>query len=63
MSNYKGYLKGINPNNTRKLIMDEQSFAYEPATGTFVNEEKRKIVQSNFAYLGVQIRKWKRENT
>ena len=37
MSNYKGYLKGINPNNTRKLIMDEQSFAYEPATGTFVN--------------------------
>ena len=26
-------------------------------------EEMRKIVQSNLAYLGVQIRKWKRENT
>ncbi len=26
-------------------------------------EEMRKIVQSNFVYLGVQIRKWKRENT
>ena len=26
-------------------------------------EELRRIVQSNFQYLGVQIRKWKRENT
>jgi|TARA_R110000803_G_scaffold128429_1_gene195920 hypothetical protein len=26
-------------------------------------EEMRRIVQSNFQYLGVQIRKWKRDNT
>ena len=26
-------------------------------------EELRKIVQLNFQYLGVQIRKWKRDNT
>ncbi len=37
MNNYKGYLRGVNPNNTRKLLMDEQSFAYEASTGTFVN--------------------------
>jgi hypothetical protein len=26
-------------------------------------EELRRIVQANFQYLGVQIRKWKRDNT
>ena len=26
-------------------------------------EEMRRIVQANFQYLGVQIRKWKRDNT
>ena len=39
MSRYKGYLTGVNPNYVRKLVQDEDPryFAYESATGTFVN--------------------------
>ena len=39
MSNYKGYLPGMNPNRTRKIFQDDDDryYAYECSTGTFVN--------------------------
>ena len=39
MSNYKGYLPGMNPNRTRKIFQDDDDryYAYESSTGTFVN--------------------------
>ena len=39
MSNYKGYLPGMNPNRTRKILSDDDDryYAFESATGTFVN--------------------------
>ena len=39
MNNYKGYLPGVNPNFTRKTLQDDDNryFAYESATGTYVN--------------------------
>ena len=39
MNNYKGYLPGVNPNYTRKVLQDDDDryFAYEGSTGRFVN--------------------------
>ena len=39
MNNYKGYLRGVNPNYTRKVLQDDDDryFAYESSTGRFVN--------------------------
>ena len=39
MSNYKGYLPGMNPNRTRKIFQDDDDryYAYESSTGRFVN--------------------------
>ena len=39
MSNYKGYLPGMNPNRTRKILSDDDDryYAFESSTGTFVN--------------------------
>jgi hypothetical protein len=37
MNKYEGYLTGVNPNQLRKLIGEEKFYAYESATGTFVN--------------------------
>ena len=41
MSNYKGYLPGVNPNYTRKVLQDDDDryYAYESSTGTFVNPD------------------------
>ena len=39
MNNYKGYLRGVNQNYTRKVLQDDDDryFAYESSTGRFVN--------------------------
>ena len=45
MSNYKGYLPGMNPNRTRKILSDDDDryYAFESATGTFVNNQVKKL--------------------
>ena len=45
MSKYKGYLTGINPNYTRKVLQEEDPryFAYESTTGTFVNGKDQEL--------------------
>ena len=45
MSKYKGYLTGINPNYTRKVLQEEDPryFAYESTTGTFVNGKDQEV--------------------
>jgi|ETNmetMinimDraft_16_1059900.scaffolds.fasta_scaffold60426_2 hypothetical protein len=37
MNKYQGYLTGVNPNRLRKIAAEEKMYAYESATGTFVN--------------------------
>jgi len=37
MTKYEGYLTGVNPNRLRKIAAEEKMYAYESATGTFVN--------------------------
>jgi len=37
MNKYDGYLTGVNPNHLRKIVGEEKFYAYESATGTFVN--------------------------
>jgi len=37
MNKYDGYLTGVNPNRLRKIVGEEKMYAYESATGTFVN--------------------------
>lgn len=37
MNKYQGYLTGVNPNRLRKIVAEEKMYAYESATGTFVN--------------------------
>ena len=37
MNKYDGYLTGVNPNRLRKIVGEEKFYAYESATGTFVN--------------------------
>jgi len=37
MTKYDGYLTGVNPNRLRKIVGEEKFYAYEGATGTFVN--------------------------
>ena len=45
MNRYKGYLTGINPNYTRKVLQEEDPryFAYESTTGTFVNGKDQEV--------------------
>ncbi len=45
MNNYKGYLPGVNPNYTRKVLQDDDDryFAYEGSTGRFVNNVGQEV--------------------
>ena len=37
MSNYKGYLPGINPNYTKKILQDDDDRYFALDSGRFVN--------------------------
>ena len=54
MNNYKGYLPGVNPNYTRKVLQDDDDryFAYEGSTGRFVNNlgQEVKTAKEAIAY-------------
>ena len=54
MNNYKGYLRGVNPNYTRKVLQDDDDryFAYEGSTGRFVNSlgQEVKTAKEAIAY-------------
>ena len=74
-TNIRTHMVPTTPEQVLKRIMHDMSTHLRRSKETYaINgelpkfpmvdyEELRRIVQSNFQYLGVQIRKWKRDNT
>ena len=74
-TNIRTHMVPTTPEQVLKRIMHDMSTHLRRSKETYaINnelpkfpmvdyEEMRRIVQSNFQYLGVQIRKWKRDNT
>ena len=74
-TNMRTHMVPTTPEQVLKRIMHDMSTHLRRSKETYTltkefpkfpmvdYEELRKIVQLNFQYLGVQIRKWKRDNT
>ena len=73
--NLKTHMVPKNPDKVLKRIMTDQSTHLRRSKETYAitkelpkfpmvdYEEIRRIIQNNFQYLGVNIKKWKRDNT
>ena len=65
-TNAEQVLKRIMTDMSTHLRRSKETYAINKELPKFPMvdyEEMRRIVQANFQYLGVQIRKWKRDNT